>query len=276
VRLSSLALVAVLALIAACIDKGPDPASSEQSEPKQSAAEVKNVAGSGAPAAASSVAGSAATVAPKSLPSASSAAMALANIAGAASAGLSVDENGLPVIERLPDPRTIPDSPKGLVNGDFAPELAHRDLVSAQPFALSTLVGPQAAQPRGAVVVSFTASWCGPCRASLPYLKDMEERYPQLDVVLVSLDEDQAGRDKELRQLRASGLQAPLLLPDEDSRRAWLGRKRNIPHLYIINAAGEVLVQDRGFGNKVRRVLPKQIGYAIRNPGYVVRARKVR
>jgi hypothetical protein len=44
-----------------------------------------------------------------------------------------------------------------------------------------------------------------------------------------------------------------------------------VPHFYIINQVGEVLVQDRGFGNKVRKVMPGQINYAIQNPNYVVR-----
>ena len=195
---------------------------------------------------------------------------------GSRTSSTSRDPRALPTIDRLPDPRTIADSPKGLVNGDFAPQLDHLDLSTGEQFKLSSLVGPEASDPRGAVVVSFTASWCGPCRASLPYLKEMEEEFAALDVVLVTMDEDKVGRDKELSQLRASGLQAPLIVPDRDTLRAWLGRKRNIPHLYILNKAGEVLVQDRGFGKKVRKVLPKQIRYALAHPDYVVRARKVR
>jgi len=188
-----------------------------------------------------------------------------------------VSQRPLPTIESLPDPSTIGDSPTGLINGDFAPELDLLDLASGERFQLSRHVGPRAEDPRKAVVVSFTASWCGPCKASLPYLKEMEEKYaPDLAVILVTMDSDRKGRDKELRQLRASGLDAPLLQPDRHTLRAWLGRRRNIPHLYIINAAGEILVQDRGFGKKVRKVLPRQIAYALKHPEYVVRKKKVR
>jgi len=188
-----------------------------------------------------------------------------------------VSQRPLPTIENLPDPSTIGDSPTGLINGDFAPEMDLLDLASGERFQLSRYVGPRVEDPRKAVVVSFTASWCGPCKASLPYLKEMEEKYaPDLEVVLVTMDSDQRGRDKELSQLRASGLVAPLLQPDQHTLRAWLGKRRNIPHLYIINAAGEVLVQDRGFGKKVRKVLPRQIAYALKHPDYVVRKKKVR
>ena len=194
-----------------------------------------------------------------------------------ADAPLPVSQRPLPTIDVLPDPIGIGDSPTGLVNGDFAPQLNHVDLATGRRFQLSRHVGPTADDPRKAVIVSFTASWCGPCKASLPYLKEMEEKFaPDLEVVLVTMDADRKGRDKELVQLRASGLAAPLLQPDHHTLRAWLGKRRNIPHLYIINAAGEILVQDRGFGKKVRKVLPRQISYAIKHPEYVVRKKKVR
>ena len=177
----------------------------------------------------------------------------------------------VPVIEALPDPAGIPNTAKGRANGDFAPELRLKDLLHDSDFQLGALVGPQASGDIQAVVVGFVASWCGTCRASLPHLKKLVDTTPGVAVVLVPTDEDRPGRVKEAERVQAMGLDVPVLNPDQDSLRAWLGRKRSVPHFFIINRAGEILVQDRGFGRKVKSKLPGQVRYALNHPEYVVR-----
>lgn len=188
---------------------------------------------------------------------------------GGASAG---GAGAVTSITELPDPRTIGDSPKGLKNGAFAPELFHLDLASDGCFRLSDWTGPQATTPSGVVVVGFTASWCGPCKRSYPFLSEMQAEFGQdLKVVLVTTDATVDAKAKHAEIVAQSGLRAPLLDPSPHTLRAWLGQRRNVPHFYVINQAGEILVQDRGFGKKVRRVMPGQIRYALNNPEYVVR-----
>ena len=180
----------------------------------------------------------------------------------------------VPTIEALPDPATYPNTPRGLVNGAFAPDLTRPDLLGGGEYRLAASVGPQADpdSETKVAVVGMVASWCGPCGLSLPFLKQMEETHGgALEVILVATDDTLEGRKKEAEKVRAAGLDAPVLDPGDDDLRAWMGSKRNVPHFYIINKAGEVLVQDRGFGNKVRKVMPKQIDYAMRHPEYVVR-----
>lgn len=183
----------------------------------------------------------------------------------------------IPTIEALPDPKTIPETPVGLQNGDFAPELALTDLRTGKPYLLSNHVGPTAKEgiDTQVAVVGMVASWCGPCAASLPMLKQLEEQYEgKLEIVLLATDITPEGRRKEADKVSAAGLNAVVLDPSEWDLRAWMGAKRNVPHFYIVNKAGEVLVQDRGFGNKVRKVLGKQITYAMNHPEYVVRKRR--
>jgi len=188
-----------------------------------------------------------------------------------AAAASAADEWEPPTIERLPDPAGFPDTPKGLSNGAFAPELDHTDLRTGDAVRLSDLVGPSAAEPVDAVIVGFTASWCGPCKQSYPYLEQMKKDHPGLRVVLVTVDAVQDDKEKHARIVADAGLDAPLLDPSADTLRAWLGQRRNVPHFYIINKIGEILVQDRGFGNNVKRVMPGQIQYALKHPEYVRR-----
>lgn len=183
----------------------------------------------------------------------------------------------VPTIEALPDPRSFPETPVGLQNGDFAPEVALTDLRTGKPYKLSDHVGPTAREgiDTQVAIVGMVASWCGPCAASLPMLKRLEEQYEgKLEVVLLATDITPEGRRKEADKVAASGLNAVVLDPSEWDLRAWMGAKRNVPHFYIVNKVGEVLVQDRGFGNKVRKVLPKQLTYAMNHPEYVIRKRR--
>lgn len=191
---------------------------------------------------------------------------------GGASAAVAASTTPAQTIATLPDPTTIPDSATGRENGDWAPELALIDLRNGKPWKLGDRVGPRAQGSVGAVVVSFSASWCGPCRMSLPFLKQLEDQHgDKLEVVIVSMDADDKGKREEVAAVAAAGLDAPVLEATEPVLTAWLGRRRNIPHLYILNRAGEILVQDRGFGDKVKKVLPGQVGYAMSHPDYVVR-----
>jgi len=179
----------------------------------------------------------------------------------------------VPSIDALPLASSFPNTPKGLQNGAFVPELARPDLRGGGEYRLSAHVGPTATEDATkVVVVGMVASWCGPCTASLPLLKSLREQHGDaLEVVLVATDADAAGRQKEADKVAAAGLDAAVLDPSDEDLVAWMGARRNVPHFYIVNKVGEVLVQDRGFGSKVRKVMPKQVDYALRHPEYVQR-----
>ena len=64
----------------------------------------------------------------------------------------------------------------------------------APDFSLETISRNGKISPkdyRGKVVLlDFWASWCGPCKKSLPLLVDLEEKYAGLKVLAVNIDDD--------------------------------------------------------------------------------------
>ena len=65
--------------------------------------------------------------------------------------------------------------------GNPAPDITKDDYVTGKPFSLSSLKGK-------VVLLDFWASWCKPCRASNPHVKDLYEKYHKkgFDVVYVA------------------------------------------------------------------------------------------
>lgn len=88
---------------------------------------------------------------------------------------------------------------------------------TAALLALSA-AGAQAAAPdpldalhleryRGKVVyLDFWASWCGPCKQSFGFMKDLSQRYPARDfvIVTVNVDRNKAAADRFLAQVGSS------------------------------------------------------------------------
>jgi thiol-disulfide isomerase/thioredoxin len=69
--------------------------------------------------------------------------------------------------------------------GDAAPEVNAQKWLNADSFSI-------AANKDKIVIVEFWATWCPPCRASIPHLKTLHETYKDQGVVLVSLSNEPA------------------------------------------------------------------------------------
>ena len=76
--------------------------------------------------------------------------------------------------------------------------------IDGKPFKLSDLVG------KGKyVLLEFWASWCGPCKADIPHLKEVYELYHPLgfEVVSISMDNDKDKWVQEVERQQMSWLQ---------------------------------------------------------------------
>ena len=105
------------------------------------------------------------------------------------------------------------------------------------------------AQSAGKVtVVTFWASWCGPCMKELPMLEAIQRTAKdQVQVVAVNIEE----REKYRRVSRAISSALTLKLAhDYDGQARDAFGVKGIPHMLIIGRDGKILAVHRGYSEE--------------------------
>lgn len=98
------------------------------------------------------------------------------------------------------------------------------------------------------VLIDFWASWCGPCKASFPYLKEQYAKYKgdKFEILGISIDQDKQAWLQELPKQQLPWLQA---LDNQN-----LARKAfavvGVPTTYLISPEGVILLKEIGFQPK--------------------------
>src|SRR5215468_3047312 len=116
-------------------------------------------------------------------------------------------------------------------NPDPAPALEINDL-SGKPILLD--------EDKGKIVLlNFWATWCGPCRAEIPDLIELQKKYKdQLDIIAPSTDEDDAAEVKRFAQKAGINYRIGMAT---DSLRTKYGGIPALPTSFVIDPQGRVV-----------------------------------
>lgn len=131
---------------------------------------------------------------------------------------------------------------------------APRNGEPAPDFKVSTTSGQQVTLKnyRGRVLVlDFFASWCQPCRESIPHLVEMNRKYGQegLYVLGMSADEDGVRAVKSFADKHR--ITYPIALAGESTLTDY--GVRSVPVMFVIDKKGQVAGVFRGFTDEVAR-----------------------
>lgn len=122
-----------------------------------------------------------------------------------------------------------------------APEVTGVAMADGKPLKLSSFKGK-------VVYLDIWASWCGPCRISLPILQKMHEELAPLGVEVIGLDIDE--EELHARKLMSdAGVTYPVLrgIGDDTLKRYEIIQ---MPAAYLIDRDGVVRYSYQGFSEK--------------------------
>jgi peroxiredoxin len=95
-------------------------------------------------------------------------------------------------------------------------------------------------------VIEFWATWCGPCRVSIPHLTDVQKRFKDRGVVIVGISDEKPDKVKPF--VEQQGARMDYVVAVDDSRKTSDAYMKafgitGIPHAFIVDKQGRIAWQ---------------------------------
>ena len=124
---------------------------------------------------------------------------------------------------------------------------------------------PALASLRGRVVyVDFWASWCVPCRLSMPALDSLYRKHAAAGLTVIGVNKDTSADDAQ-KFLKRVPVGFPLARDEQDAVAKAFDVKA-MPSGYLIDRKGVVRKVHRGFTTETAAILEREIEDLLREP----------
>ena len=174
----------------------------------------------------------------------------------ACSKNASVTSNSTPVISNPPTNTTYPMPPTrnaSLANMGWAMSDGKRSIFS---------------EYKGKVLIlDFYATWCVPCRDSVPHLIGLQKKFEDQGLKVVGLNVGGPGDMQEVPTFaKEFGIQYTLAKPDDDLVSFLMSDSDAIPQTFVFDRQGQLVQRFVGFGSDTGKYMDGAVETALKSP----------
>lgn len=116
--------------------------------------------------------------------------------------------------------------------GDAAPALEIHKWLQGEPFTMAEREG-------NITVVEFWATWCPPCKASIPHLSELAEKYREQGVRFVGISQESAEKISNFMEDTPFSYSVAADLEGQTTA-AYMTGVSGIPHAFVVDAEGRI------------------------------------
>ena len=118
--------------------------------------------------------------------------------------------------------------------------------ISGQPISSDGLKG-------SVVILDFWATWCPPCRESIPFLAELHRKYAKQGLQVIGMSVDEGGERIVKEYVQQHKIPYPIVMASSKVTADY--GVRALPVLYLIDQNGVVREQIMGFAAGAERVI---------------------